>query len=78
MSETAKRPQGSKIAGLFGRKIRFFGFDLQITDTFVLWGLIIQAALFFMFGRRINQPLLLAAKNAGLAALYIVVTVSSL
>jgi len=71
MSETAERPQGSKIAGLFGRKIRFFGFDLQITDTFVLWGLIIQAALFFMFGRRINQPLLLAAKNAGLAALYI-------
>ena len=70
MNGAAGRLRGSEIAGLFGRKIRFFGFDLQITDTFVLWGLIIQAALFILFGRRINQPLLLAAKNAGLAALY--------
>jgi membrane-associated phospholipid phosphatase len=71
MNGVGGRLRGNEIAGLYGRKIRFFGFDLQITDAFVLWGLIIQAALFLLYGRRINQPLLLAAKNAGLAALYI-------
>ncbi|MCX6566464.1 MAG: phosphatase PAP2 family protein [Candidatus Aminicenantes bacterium] len=71
MMAAADRPRGSEIAGLYGRKIRFFGVELQITDTIVLWGLIVQAALFLVFGRRINQPLLLAAKNAGLAALYV-------
>jgi len=64
-------PRSGSIASLYGRRIRIFGLDLQITDAFVLGGLIFQAALFLVFARRINQPLLLAAKNAGLAALYI-------
>ena len=65
------RLRGSAIARLHGRRIRVFGFPLQITDALVLGGLLVQAALFLLFFRRLDRPLFLAAKNAGLAALYL-------
>jgi len=71
MSVRSARPRGSEIAGLFGRKISFFGFGLQITDALLLGGLAVQIVLFILFNRRINQPLLYAAKNAALAGAYL-------
>jgi membrane-associated phospholipid phosphatase len=71
MKSGEDRLRGSEIAGLYGRKIRFFGFDLQITDAFLLGGTIVQMAFFLLFSRRINQPLLYAAKNVGLAIVYL-------
>jgi membrane-associated phospholipid phosphatase len=74
MSAPTERLRGSAIAGLYGRSIRFFGLDLQILDAFLLGGLAVQAALFLLFFRRVDQPLLSAATNAGLAAVYILAT----
>ncbi len=65
------RLSGSAIARLHGRRIRRFRLPLQITDALVLGGLLVQAALFLLFFRRLDRPLFLAAKNAGLAALYL-------
>jgi len=71
MSAAVERRPGNAISELYGRKVRFFGADLQISDAFVLWGLAVQAGLYLLFGRRLNQPLLAAAENAGLAAVYV-------
>ncbi|MBN1940335.1 MAG: phosphatase PAP2 family protein [Candidatus Aminicenantes bacterium] len=71
MSDAAERLRGKDVARLYGRTIRLLGIDFQIMDAFLLGGLAVQAALFLLFFRRIDQPLLSAAKNAGLAALYI-------
>lgn len=71
MSDGRDRPRGSEIAELFGRRIRFFGLGLQITDVFILGGMAVQIVLFLVFHRRIDQPLLYAVKNAALAGTYL-------
>jgi membrane-associated phospholipid phosphatase len=71
MTALERSPRGVETASLFGRRIRILGFDLQITDAVLLGAMIFQAAVFLAFAQRMDRPLLLAGKNAGLAVLYI-------
>ena len=71
MTSLERSPRGVETSSLYGRRIRMFGLDLQITDALLLGGMVFQAAVFLVFAGRMDRPLLLAGKNAALAALYI-------
>lgn len=71
MKTSAERLRGRDIAKLYGRTVPLLGIEVQVLDALLLGGLAVQTVLFLLFFRRIDAPFLSAAKNAGLAALYL-------